>query len=102
MYADDTTLHCCLEDIEDDNKEFRINLELQHVQDWLKVNRLALNVKKTKYMMFHKQGRKSMFKHGGDNIGEKYTSRLWDVLRGAKCRSFVRGFGGMLPREFFF
>ena len=25
MYADDTTLHCCLEDIEDDNKEFRIN-----------------------------------------------------------------------------
>ena len=31
MYADDTTLHCCLEDIEDDNKEFRINQELQHV-----------------------------------------------------------------------
>ena len=49
-----TTLHCCLEDIEDDNKEFRINQELQNVQDWLKVNRLALNVKKTKYMMFHK------------------------------------------------
>ena len=24
------------------------------MQDWLKVNRLALNVKKTKYMMFHK------------------------------------------------
>ena len=23
MYADDTTLHCCLEDIEDDNKEFK-------------------------------------------------------------------------------
>ena len=43
MYADDTTLHCCLED---DNKEFRINQELQHVQDWLKVNRLALNDKK--------------------------------------------------------
>ena len=36
MYADDTTLHCCLEDIEDENKEFRINQELQHVQDWLK------------------------------------------------------------------
>ena len=57
MYADDTTLHCCLEDIEDDNKEFRINQELQHVQDWLKVNRLALNVKKTKYMMFHKHNK---------------------------------------------
>ena len=57
MYADDTTLHCCLEDIEDENKEFRINQELQHVQDWLKVNRLALNVKKTKYMMFHKHNK---------------------------------------------
>ena len=33
MYADDTTLHCCLEDIEDENKEFRINQKLQHVQD---------------------------------------------------------------------
>ena len=33
MYADDTTLHCCLEDIEDENKEFKINQELQHVQD---------------------------------------------------------------------
>ena len=57
MYADDTTLHCCLEDIEDENKEFRINQELQHVQDWLKINRLALNVKKTKYMMFHKHNK---------------------------------------------
>ena len=41
------------------------------------------------------QGRKSMFKHGGDNIGEKYTSRLRDVLREAPCIS--RGFGGMPP-----
>ena len=57
MYADDTTLHGCLEDIEDENKEFRINQELQHVQDWLKVNRLALNVKKTRYMMFHKHNK---------------------------------------------
>ena len=39
MYADDTTLHCCFEDIEDENKEFRINQELQHVQDSLKVNK---------------------------------------------------------------
>ena len=38
-----------------------------------------------------KQGRKSMFKLGGDNIGEKYTSRLRDV----------GGFGGMPPEDFF-
>ena len=27
------------------------------MQDWLKINRLALNVKKTKYMMFHKHNK---------------------------------------------
>ena len=43
-----------------------------------------------------------MFKHGGDNIGEKYTSRLRDVLRSAMRRAFVGGFGGMPPRENFF
>ena len=47
----------------------------------------------------YKQGRKSMFKHGGDNIGGKYTSRLRDVLRGALRRALLGGFGGMLPRE---
>ena len=40
---------------------------------------------------------------GGDNIGEKYTSRLRDVLRGASRRAFLEGFGGMTPppRNFF-
>ena len=53
MYADDTTLSCCLGDTKGENKEFRINPKLQHVQDWLKVTTLTLSVKKTKYMMFH-------------------------------------------------
>ena len=43
------------------------------------------------------QGRKSMFKHGGDNIVEKYTFRLRDELRGAKRPVFLGGFGGMPP-----
>ena len=55
MYADDTTLFCCLEDIKSDNKELVLNNELQRVHSWLKANRLSLNVKKTKYMLFRKQ-----------------------------------------------
>ena len=31
LYADDTTLFCCLEDITSDNKEVVLNNELQHV-----------------------------------------------------------------------
>ena len=57
MYADDTTLFCCLEDMKSDNKELVINNELQRVHSWLKANRLSLNVKKTKYMLFRKQKR---------------------------------------------
>ena len=51
---------------------------------------------------FNEQGRISMFKHGGDNIGDKYTSRLRDVLRGALRRACLGGFGGMPPRKIFF
>ena len=47
------------------------------------------------------QGRKSMFKHGGDNSEVKYTSRLRDVLRDAKRRALLWGFGYMPPENFF-
>ena len=49
MYANDTTLFCCLKDIKSDNKELVLNNELQSVHSWLKDSRLSLNVKKTKY-----------------------------------------------------
>ena len=54
MYADDTTLYCCLEDIKSDNKEQILNNELQRVYEWLNANKLSLNVRKTKYMIFQK------------------------------------------------
>ena len=51
LYADDTSLY--------DNIQIPctspldINNELRYVHDWLAVNKLSLNVKKTKYMVFH-------------------------------------------------
>ena len=54
MYADDTTLYCCLEDINSSNKNEIINNELQKVNKWLVSNKLSLNVNKTKYMLFYK------------------------------------------------
>ena len=79
MYADNTTFHCCLKDIEDENKEFKINQELQHVQDQLKVNKLALNVKKTKYIMFHKHIKivEHLDWHGNDNAIEKVDNLIF-------------------------
>ena len=51
LYADDTTLSTTV--------QFRsatqidINNELSNVHNWLAVNKLSLNVKKTKYVLFH-------------------------------------------------
>ncbi len=38
-----------------DNK---INMELNHIYDWLKCNKLSLNIGKSKYIIFHNLKRK--------------------------------------------
>ena len=50
MYADDTTLYC---NINKANSVIILNNELCKISDWLSSNKLSLNVKKTKYMVFH-------------------------------------------------
>ena len=54
MYAVDTTLYCCLEDIDSVNKEQVLNNELKSVHLWLSANKLTLNANKSKYMLFSK------------------------------------------------
>ena len=54
MFADDTTLFTTL----NSNEHYgvhneRLNNELEKISNWLKVNKLSLNVKKTKAMIFH-------------------------------------------------
>ena len=51
MYDDDTTIYINFEEFLEDNRDISINLEL----DWLKLNKLPLNVDKTTYMSFHKR-----------------------------------------------
>ena len=59
LYADDTTLtsplcsftHGAQNDVS--HVSSQINSELLKISDWLKVNKLSLNVDKTKYMIFH-------------------------------------------------
>ena len=57
IYADDTTLSTTLEIVLKDNNTRTtsqvINEELMLVSNWLKLNKLSLNVQKSKYMIFH-------------------------------------------------
>ena len=45
MYADDTTIYFNLEDFPIENREVLINNELEKVNKWLKLNKLAVNVR---------------------------------------------------------
>ena len=55
MYADDTTIFFNLNDFPVINREVEINSELEKVNTWLKLNKLAINVDKSKCMFFHKR-----------------------------------------------
>ena len=55
MYADDTTIYVNLEDFAHLNMENEINDEIEKITIWLKVNKLSLNVQKTKLTIFHRK-----------------------------------------------
>ena len=54
MYADDSTLSCCVDTLTYNNKYRIINTELSKANNWLVSNKLSLNINKTKYILFHK------------------------------------------------
>ena len=51
LYADDTTLFTTVQFRS--ATQININNELSNVHNWLAVNKLSMNVKKTKYVLFH-------------------------------------------------
>jgi retron-type reverse transcriptase len=57
MYADDTTLYGTLSSFGPEPSHM-LNAEIETVNNWLKINKLSLNVNKTNFMMFHKPRKK--------------------------------------------
>jgi len=54
VYADDTTLMTSINSsIGYNDIQMKLNKELKEINDWLKTNKLSLNIKKTKCMIFH-------------------------------------------------
>ena len=59
IYADDTTLSATLSTFgTQNNREINLNNELNKISTWLKLNKLSLNIDKTKAMLFHTPQRK--------------------------------------------
>ena len=60
-YADDTTLFSTLNNFTNTSnidQNYLINEELIKINEWLEINKLSLNIAKTKYMLFHMHNKK--------------------------------------------
>ena len=55
MYADDTTLYVNIEDYKTHSKEAALNKVTNKLNIWVRLNKLSLNVEKTKCIFFHKK-----------------------------------------------
>ena len=79
-YADDTSLASVIstfgKNLNPNTTCQNINTELNKISDWLKVNRLSLNVGKTKYMLFHSIKKKINFPEQGIHINGKAIERV--------------------------
>ena len=80
MYADDTTLSSTLDSFaqysKNENVEFIINTELDKINEWLKLNKLSLNVNKSKYMIFKTARRNNMINPLNIKIDNTYIDRV--------------------------
>ena len=65
-YADDTTRFSTLNkfaNAQNINPDTIINIELANINEWLEINKLSLNVTKTKFMVFHTQQNIELLNH---------------------------------------
>ena len=56
LFADDTNIYCDSDNLQLLTK--KVNRELKKVKLWLDSNKLALNIEKTNYVLFHSPGKK--------------------------------------------
>ena len=81
MYADDTTLSSTLPNITNSHDQIiaeqLINTELNKIDEWLRCNKLSLNISKTKYMLY--------------SMPQKQTPRM-SIKIGTTCTEQVYNF----------
>ena len=56
LFADDTAVLAFSSNLSELVQQ--VNEELQKIANWLRANRMAINVSKTKYILFHTRGKK--------------------------------------------
>ena len=104
LFADDTNLFCSCSDIK--TMENNIDNELTQISLWLKVNKLSLKIKKTRFMVFSKKRtprNELRLQIYGEAINEVYKIKFLGVIINNKlnwkdhisyiCGKIARGIG---------
>ena len=86
LFADDTTFQ--ISDIDTEFLFDKANLELEKASNWFQANKLTLNVKKTKYMLFQEKNNNSnvgtlQLKLGNkivEQVGTNYTEKYFKFV----------------------
>ena len=83
MYADDTTLTSTIitfsDNTNNDNVEASLNAELRKINEWLQINKLSLNISKSKYMIFQKVDKD--VQHLTLNIDNTNIERVYELKK---------------------
>ena len=75
MYADDTTL--LFKSADSTSLQFHINDCMSKIVHWFKINKLTLNIKKTKYMIFGTSNALLYFDDISLNYGNDIIERVY-------------------------
>ncbi len=80
LYADDSNMFITGKNILELAKS--MNAELQKVSQWLKTNKLSLNIPKTHYMVFSNIRKKVKLdiKIGGDTINQEHSTKFLGII----------------------
>ena len=81
MYADDTNLGQRIDDVNDINQQ--LIPDFRKLCEWLEINKLSLNFKKTEFLLF---GNQSQLRNFDDLVGTKIKGR---VIRRANSTKYT-------------
>ena len=101
LFADDTNLFVSGDDMSHISE--LVSKELAELSQWLKVNRLSLNLKKTQYMIFFRRKSKDEtlnIKIDNQNISETITSKFLGVYidNNLNCKTHINYIAGKISR----
>ena len=87
MYADDTTVYLC--GVNQQELQWKVQEDLDIIGEWLKNNKLSLNIDKTNFMILGTKQRVIAHDKGDNPISFKFNGNTLSRVRSTKCLGVI-------------